>query len=464
MFGSLLAFTQEKYSKEEAVKDIDFLTKKMNQIHPGLYRYQTEENYSSQIKIIKESIKDSISYLDFFNAISPLIYEVKDLHTSFSHSKSYKRGNDKRLPFAINQLDGKNIIQYNASSDTTLTIGMELMEIDGRPIEEIKDYLKENIGTDNGNIAAKKHYATKILHAYYPKFYQLGDSVSILAKGSDSLVYFRLKTLSKKEFGVNIATKYQTKIRKNLTYSVIDSTLSLAKINITSFVSQSSPLDVFQSKFGKELKKNFKKVRKDNVQNLVLDFRGNGGGYIPNVSKLMKYVATEPFKMIDTMGLKRSAYYKVFPIQRIMPPLMAPLFFNKKDKVFRYRANSNPPKRKPKSKAYDGNLYVFMDAASYSATAFSICLLKDMGKAQFIGDIPGGANWGSHAGSWNKLKLPNSKIQIRIPQYRIVHTRLHKTHNNFFVQPDIKVEYSIKDFNENVDSYERVLKEHLKAE
>jgi hypothetical protein len=454
-----VVLAQECYSQKEALTDIDFLLKRMIQIHPGLYRYQSEENYAALINATKESIQDSITYLELFRAISPLIYEVKDLHTSLTHSKKF---NDKRLPFVMIQLDGKNIIQYNASSDTTLLKGMELLEIDGKPIEEIKAFLRTSIGTDNGNVAAKQLYSTKTLHAFYPKYYSLGDSVSILVK-KDSVFHYRLKTVSKKEFGAKIALRYPSKIRKNLRYTLLDSTLSLAKINITSFVSKGSPLDVFQLKFGRELKKNFKKIRKDNVQNLVLDVRGNGGGYIPNVAKLMKYVATEPFKLIDTMGFKRSAYYKVFPINRIMPPLMAPFFFNKKDDVYRYRANSNLPKRKPKAKAYNGNLYVFMDAASYSATAFSICLLEDMGHAKFIGDIPGGANWGSHAGSWYKVKLPSSKIQVRIPQYRIVHTRLHTLHNDFFVQPDIKVDYSLKDFNDNVDSYERVLKEHLKA-
>jgi hypothetical protein len=471
-FLSHYGYTQDKLSKEEAIKDVEIAYNRMNQIHPGLYRYQTADNYQQTFKNIKDSIKDSIndsindyiSYLDFFRRISPLLSEVKDLHTSYAHSKEYKKTHENWLPFMMKEIEGQNLIVYNASSDSSLIEGLELLEVNGQPIENIKAFLRENIGTDNGNAEAKQIYSTKNLYGYYPKFYALGDSVLVLTKNlaNDSLIIFNLASVKPRTFSANIASRYPLKVRKNLGYSILDSASHTAKIDVSSFVQKKSPLDIFQKKFSKNLKKSFKKVEEDSIQNLVLDFRGNGGGYIPNVTKLIKYVALEPFKMIDTMSLRRSAYFKIFPIQRIMPPLMAHLFFNKTDKEYRYRGNNSQPRKKPKDNAYSGELYVFMDAASYSATAFTICLLKDMERAIFFGEHPGGANWGSHAGSWYKVKLPNSKIQLRIPQYRIVHARTHRSHEDFFVQPDIKVDYTIEDFEKNVDSYERALKEFLK--
>ena len=463
----LLGFTshaQVKLSQVEAFEDVEVAYKRMTQIHPGLYRYQNAENYQQTYRNIKESITDSISYLDFFRRISPLISDVKDLHTNYNHGKEYKKAHGNWLPFMMKEIEGQNLIVYNASSDSLLTEGLELLKVNGHSIENIKAFLRENIGTDDGNAEAKQIYSTKLLYGYFPKYYELGDSVQVLTKNltNDSLIIFNLATVKPKNFSVNIASRYPLKVRKNLGYSILDSASRTAKIDVSSFVQKKSPLDIFQMKFSKNLKNDFKKVKTDSIQNLVLDLRGNGGGYIPNVGKILKYVALEPFKLIDTMALRRSAYYKIFPIQRIMPPLIAPFYFNKTDKTYRYRGNNHTPKKKPNSNAYLGKLYVFMDAASYSATTFTICLLKDMERATFLGDHPGGANWGSHAGSWYKAKLPNSKIQIRIPQYKIVHARPRKSHDDFFVQPDIKVDYTLEDFENNVDSYERVLKELLK--
>ncbi|WP_341225492.1 S41 family peptidase [uncultured Arcticibacterium sp.] len=452
-------------SADEAKEDIDVLYKRMQQIHPGLFRYQSPEAYEKNYLEIKASLTDSISEVDLFLKISPLIYQIKDLHTGFLHPKKWRKEHPYKLPFIMAEVEGKNLIQYNASADTTLVRGLELLEIDGKSIESVKEFLKTNIGTDNGNENAKQLYATKMLYAYYPKFFDLKDTVNLVLRNmeKDSVIQFKLATITTKQMGAILAHRYPEKIRKNLSYTVIDSTLALAKIDVTSFVFKGSPLDLFQTKFKRKFRKQIKQAKKDSIEHLVLDLRSNGGGYIPNISKVMKYVASEPYKLIDTMAFKRSAYFKVFSPLKGITPLLAPLYFNKKDSIYRYRATGKPAKKKPSKLVYKEKLYVFMDAASYSATTFTISLLDNMDRATFIGTIPGGANWGSHAGSWYIAKLPNSKISVRIPEYRIVHARSQKADESFFIQPDIKVEYTLEDFDKNIDSYERILIEKLKG-
>jgi hypothetical protein len=463
LFFSGETFGQQTLSVLEAKEDIDFLYENLLQIHPGLYKYQEQLVYERLKDGIKRSLKDSIGYLDFFKGLSPMIYEIKDLHTNYGHSKAYLKEHNLKLPFILAEIEGRNILKYNTSSDTTFCSGIEILSIDGHQIEEIKRFLERNIGTDNGNLPAKELYASRLFFAYYPKFYDLGDSVRIETRtlGNDSKQVFNLTTVSSKQIGERLALRYSDNIRKNLSYEIVDSTYSLAKLDVSSFVFKGSPFDLFQMKFGRKLKRNFKTIRKDSIQNLILDLRGNGGGYIPNVNKLLKYLATEPYKMIDTMAFRRSAYFKVFPIYRGAVPLFAPLIFNERDSLYRFKANSKPPKKKPSRLAFDGNLFVFMDAASYSATAITICILKDMDRAIFIGEHPGGANWGSHAGNWYIAKLPNSKIRVRIPEFRIVHNRGRRSHNDFFVLPDLPVKYTLENFKNDEDAFLEVLKAYL---
>ncbi len=465
IFFGFSAFSQQTLSAEQAKEDVVFLYDNMVKVHPGLYRYQDSTEYAEMFHAIRNSFVGHVDYLSFFNRISPLITSVKDLHTGYGHNKKWAKEHKKVLPFVLKEIDDEYHLQYNASSDTTFSRGLIIKEIEGQSIEEVTRIIRDNIGTDRNNEPAKRLYASKSIGAYYPRFFELADSVTVTATlpYTDSVLTFELATIERKALISSIIKRYPDKARKNLDYEILDSTKSVGKLDITSFVYKGSPLDIFQRKFGRTLKKRFKEIKRDSIEHLVLDLRSNGGGYIPNVGKVMKYLSQEPFKLIDTMAFKRSAYFKIFPVYRIIPPLMAPFYFNKTTEEYRYHANGKSPGRKPSKKHnYSGDLYVFMDANSYSATVFTIALLKDMERATFIGTIPGGATWGSHAGSWYTPKLPNSKIRLRIPQYRIVHSRWKKSHDDFFVQPDVEVINTAEDFKKDIDPYEKALFELIK--
>ena len=93
-----------------------------------------------------------------------------------------------------------------------------------------------------------------------------------------------------------------------------------------------------------------------------------------------------------------------------------------------------------------------MDGGSYSATAMTLTLLADNNRATFIGTQPAGIKWGSHAGSWKTIKLPNSKIRVRIPLYKIVH-HLQSSTARDFVLPSIEIQRDYNSFMNKEDLY-----------
>ncbi|KPM49285.1 S41 family peptidase [Jiulongibacter sediminis] len=449
---------QKNLSVEQAKEDVAFLYKRMLQVHPGLYAYQDSSHYAEIYQSIYNSFDSEVEYLTFFKRIAPLITEIQDLHTSYRHSKKWSKTHQQVLPFVLQEVEGRFLIQYNGSSDSTLQRGLTLKEINGKPVEEVIDEVKGYLGTDNNNDLAKGLYASRSLYAYYGKLHPLKDSVTVVVKNDtlNELETHKLATLTRKELIPTVLQRYPDKARVNLNYSVIDSTRAVSEIDISSFSYKGGPLDVFQGKFTRKLRQSFKKVAKDSVQHLVLDLRQNGGGYIPNVKKILKYVSKEPFAMIDTMAFRQSAYFRLFPVQAILPPLMAPIYFNKTEDGYRYHASERRKKPKENKWHYDGPLYVYMDANSYSATVFTIALLKDMDRATFLGTIPAGTTWGSYAGSFHLPKLPNSKIQLRIPFYKVVHG-LQKRPQKLFLEPDIKVDISKEQFQKDIDPFEEAL-------
>ncbi|MGR3809166.1 S41 family peptidase [Jiulongibacter sp. NS-SX5] len=452
---------QERLSEQEAKEDLGFLYRRMIKVHPGLYAYQDSADYANTFQEIFDSIEGEIEYLEFYKRMSPLITEIKDLHTSYRHSKQWSKEHDKALPFILQELDNEYYLKYNASSDSTMMRGDKVVAIAGHDIKELVNEVKTYLGTDNDNELAKNLYASKNLYAYYGRIYELTDSVRVnFTREPDSSFFKTLKTIKRKEVIPEVLKRYPDKARVKLDYTLLDSTLQVGEIDISSFSYKGGPFDLFQRKFKHKLKKSFKKVAEDSLKHLVLDLRSNGGGYIPNVKRLMKYVANEPFYMIDTMAFKKSAYGKLFPVPMILPPLMAPLYFNKKDSVYRFHVNTKKVKPRFNKYHFDGPLYVYLDANSYSATVFTAALLKDMNRATFLGTIPAGTTWGSYAGSFHLPKLPNSKIQLRIPYYKVVHG-LSKKPQEQFLKPDIPIELTKEQFHKDIDPYQEKLLDHI---
>ena len=78
----------------------------------------------------------------------------------------------------------------------------------------------------------------------------------------------------------------------------IDSSINTAFLEVNSFASG--------NRLRRFFKTSFKKIHQQNISNLVVDLRGNGGGSVILSNLLTKYISDKPFKIADTLyALKR---------------------------------------------------------------------------------------------------------------------------------------------------------------
>ena len=212
-----------------------------------------------------------------------------------------------------------------------------------------------------------------------------------------------------------------------------------------------NPLDFSQQKFKRVLRNSFKTIKKKGIEHLIIDFRANGGGYIPNISRVLKYLSHTPFTIIDTIAFKKSAYFTLAKPYHISPPLVFWMVFPKRKGDFMYRVNKSNNNQKPaKDLAYKGKTYFLTDPGCYSATTFTLNVAKDLGIGQaFIGQPVGGASWGSFAGTWVDFKLPHTKYIIHTPLYKIIHRLPNKVNKNFFLDLDYEVNRNYEELIKN---------------
>ena len=71
-----------KISKEQAIEDVDSLVYRLCEIHPNVFSVVTPTNFLMQAHAIKQSFPDSLTTLEFYKKVAPLVASIGDGHTS----------------------------------------------------------------------------------------------------------------------------------------------------------------------------------------------------------------------------------------------------------------------------------------------------------------------------------------------------------------------------------------------
>ncbi len=470
LFPTILFAQKSKttFTPEEVKQDMAFLKNRFEKIHPGMYYYISKEAYNMVYDSLYNTVNQPLSYLEAFRVLSKLVTNVKDGHTNIGFDKKrFDKKKAKFVPFYLRKIADKYYLTLNYCRDSTILRGSEVLAFNDEPMNTLMPKLKYFVSGDNGNEAVKDYYTTGIFSTYYKKQYGELDSIKISYRlpKNDTIFSKKVACLTNAEINAFSKKRYKNLSRPNFGFKIIDSLNHIAKLDITEFSMTYKFFDPSNRKFKKSLKLSFKQIKDKKIEHLLIDFRGNGGGYIPNIARFLKYLSPKPFSLVDTLALKKKAYFALFKPQWIGPPLVMWAGFRQRKGEFMYRANKQIDKNKPeKTLFYKGKTYFITDPGCYSATTFTLNLAKDLDfGAKFIGQPVGGATWGSFAVNWQDFKLPNTKYIVHTPLMKIMHQLPNKINKDFLLQPDYEVNRNRDELLKNNTSVVDFIVDMIKA-
>jgi C-terminal processing protease CtpA/Prc len=157
-------------------------------------------------------------------------------------------------------------------------------------------------------------------------------------------------------------------------------------------------------------------------------------------TRLTQYLVNKPFNIADTVAAKsRSFRYKKY-IKPWFVYWMSMQFTGRKQKDgrihFRYfeRHMFKPEKRNH----FDGNIYLVTGGYTFSAATLVTGELKGQENVTVVGEETGGGAYGNSAMHLPVITLPNSKVRVVLPLYRLViDANRKKTGRGVF--PDVEV-------------------------
>lgn len=461
----------KKYPKEKLQEDYTLLRNILEKKHPSLYWYTSKDSMDYYFNEGYKNISDSMTELQFgWKILAPLTNKIHCGHTSFSMSKGWNKFiRNKRIPsFPLYLKIWKDTMVVTANvnrKDSVIKRGMLITSINGIKnqdlIKKMFGYLVQDGYEDNVNyirLSASFPYFHRNVFGIYKNYsVQYIDSLGREKKTFLPLFGVTEDTLKKIKAFPPLKQKHITRKEKieNVRSLQINNGISVMTIN--SFAGGSHLKSFFRH--------SFKLIRKNNIKDLVIDIRANGGGDISNYVLLTKYIRTTPFKVADTVAAisKSFAPYTKY-IKSGFFNAIGLFLLTKKGSDGRYHfgyweRHAMEPKIR---NHYLGNVYVLTNGLTFSASSLFCNSIKGQPNVTLVGENTGGGWHGNSGIMIPDITLPHTKLRVRLPMFRLVQYQ-HVPKTGIGVVPDIyvgpTVEGSRKDIDRKMEFVKQLIKE-----
>jgi peptidase S41-like protein len=467
---------QKKYSPRELQKDYDVFQGALEESHPGLYWYTPKDTMDHYFDWGRQQIADSLTEPQFRKVLSYVLARMDCGHTTVRSSKKYSKyldtlRNEKFFPLSPKLWDDTAVVAANLNRrDTVLKRGTVIEAIDHKSIKEITDTLFKFISSDGYNLTHKCQSVSNrgVFGSLYTNVYGLANRYAVDyldTNGARHTVVVPVYDPSRDTTNRAAIRRFIRPTRKEMKRSGIQSTRSL-RIDTANRIAF---LDVNSFGKGYHLKKffkqSFRQVNKDRLQYLVVDVRGNGGGNVTNSTLLSKYLVSERFKVCDSLyAINRNSRYKKYIDKYFFNRLFMMVFTHKKGDGRYHFTYFEKHHFKPKQKNhFDGKTYVLIGGNSFSATTLFVNSVIRQDNVTVVGEETGGGSYGNTAWLIPDVKLPETKLQFRLPLFRLVMDKTRpKTGHGIF--PEVEVKPTVEAIRRNEDYKLKKVMEMIKQD
>lgn len=462
-----------KYSAQQLSADVDILKGALEANHPSMYWYTPKDSIDWAFQVLANSLYDSMTEFEFRNRVAWAVSKIRDGHTSVRFSRRYTNAANRarlpQFPLAIKAWDDSLVVLGSAfRGDSIFTRGTIITSINNMRPRQLLDSMFQFISTDGFADNFKNQVVSFNFGVHYRNAFgwdTLHRIQFIDSKGIERTVLMRdydpkKDTVSRRgrRPTVVIPSRRERKEAERLSRRsmTIDTPLSTAYIRVATFSS---------GKLRQFFRKSFRTIRQQKIRNVVLDLRENGGGNIMNSTRLSQYLVKSPFKLADTVA----AISRKFRYGDYIRPSLAykiSMFFTSNRKRsdgryhFRYfeRHTFEPRKRNH----FDGDIYLVQGGYSFSATTLFINTLKGQPNVTVLGEETGGGSYGNSAVHLPQIILPNTRLRIVLPIYRLV-MDADRPKNGRGIMPDVEVKPSSTALKEGYDPKIARLREIIRA-
>lgn len=452
---------------DQLIYDLNLLKEAVLQTQQNPYTYCTKEELQDAFDQALREVVDGLPMYDFALVCGEFLQVFKDSHTSvnFGGLGAYiESQNGRFLNIKTKSIDGK--VYVTQDRDKRLHAGVELIKFNNKDVEEcFQDLLKISVFEGNstiGNIRIADALFPTLLEMLTPVLEQ--NSVLIRNPMTNDTSLVTLNGYTRKELRKKIK-----KLKIEPYEFHVDHDHSLAIIKIKTFGHSGRP------KYYKFLRQSYNRILTSNVENIVIDLRGNTGGLINRSEMLLTVVSDSTIHLPENMIARQSNVSKDYYDKKYkgFNRWIINHFYKNSEKISSYRRIMNLEVSEVDTLYFDesiqdyfpefeGQSYALMNGQSGSASTLFLAAFTKHNLGITVGEDclgPLNGTWGNPA----NFKLENTKLNVLISVIRTnPESGFAKDPNP--IQPQHLLEYTPQDiYNERDLELEKVHELILKS-
>jgi len=375
-------------------EDLDFLFKKIEEVHPNMYAYTSKEEFDLLRNKLYSQVTQPKTRINFLKLIAPTLASLKNPHTvvyDFSEYMNYIQNSGKIFPLSLSWYGGKVILTKNYTSKK-LPLGGTILEINGEVVPKMIERLERYYSAEGRDTYPEAIERDKILRYLFWLEYGPAESLNVQIKVIDGTINdYEVEMTT---FGEIKAKEEPNKGRNSYrhlpTYDAF-----LIKLDDWADWGRIAELTEFCNEV-------FTEIREQKTSHLIIDLRNNPGGDWANSEVFVTYLVNKPHHLFN---------------------------------------GANPLR-------FDGAVYLLIGANSTSASTNFTAVIKDSRTVTIIGQEPGEPL--TYYGNTTSFVLPNTHLQAAVPRTLIV---LPGSKNDGRgIIPDHEVKQKPKDTAKGVDT------------
>jgi len=457
----------KKHSPEQLQKDYFIYREILEAHHPGFYWYAGKDSMEYYFEQGRQQLNDSLTEPQFRKILSWVTAKISCGHTTIRPSKAWNKYSDttrlvNMFPLSMKVWDDAMVVTQNLNRrDTILKRGTIITSINGKTKESLVDTMFEYISTDGYNRTHKYQSLSNrgFFGSLYNNLYGLSEKYIVEYKDSTE----RLKTVTIPVYNpaADTASRSGTRTFRPAQQQPSEKQQREQRLNAVRLLridtgNRSAMMDLGSFGKGYGLKRffrnSFRVLKQNKITHLIIDVRSNGGGSVTNSTLITRFLATQRFKLADSLyAIRKGSPYQKHIQNHFWNKLFISFFTKKRSDGYYHFGYFERHYFKPKKKNhFDGKVYILTGGNSFSAsTLFASALIKQ-DNVTVVGEETGGGAYGNSAWLIPDASLPETGVRFRLPLFRLV---IDKTvpKNGRGVQPEVESFPAVEAIRRNTD-------------